>query len=150
RPGESHSHDRAGVGIHGYQTNARTLHFRTHADRLLSLDLIDCSHAVAFRDGWISVQASEPIADLHMSIRPGNLELLSSSPPQQLLLQGSAVRQVTGVILNGRTQTPAYDDRLESIVVCGSEWGERRPIRSAGSRFAKDVAQLIRSESSCL
>ena len=41
------------------------LHFRAHADRLLTLDLIDVTHALALCEGWLSIESSEPMRDLH-------------------------------------------------------------------------------------
>src|SRR6185295_2991680 len=72
-----------------YQTNARVLHFRTRGDALVALDLIDASHALALRDGWLSVAASEPMRDLHAGIANGVLHLAASEPPRQLRIEGN-------------------------------------------------------------
>jgi uncharacterized heparinase superfamily protein len=51
RPGEPSFRDSRGCGIDAYQTDARVLHIRTCGRRLVALDLIDASHALALRDG---------------------------------------------------------------------------------------------------
>ena len=52
--------DRA-CGISDYQTDARILHYREAAGRLVTLDLVDASQLLALRDGWLSVDAAEGI-----------------------------------------------------------------------------------------
>ena len=78
------------------------LHFRTKGDRLLALDLVDGSHALALRDGWISVEADEPVADLHAVLSDNALDLSASEPPRQLRIQGSRLARPGSVRLNGR------------------------------------------------
>src|SRR5207237_10245614 len=54
RPGEAPARDSRACGVLEYQTNARVIHFRTRGDSLVALDLVDASHALPLRDGWIS------------------------------------------------------------------------------------------------
>jgi hypothetical protein len=89
RPGEPASRDSRACGILDYQTNARVMHFRTRGDALVALDLADASHALALRDGWLSVAASEPMRGLHASIANGLLRIAVSEPPRELRVEGS-------------------------------------------------------------
>jgi hypothetical protein len=83
-------HGRA-CGIFDYQTDARVMHVRTHRDRLVALDLIDVSHALALRDGWLSIVASEPLSDLHALVSDGMLHLTASQPPRELRVDAGAL-----------------------------------------------------------
>jgi hypothetical protein len=89
RPGETASRDSRACGILEYQTNARVVHVRTRGNALIALDLVDASHALALRDGWLSVAASEPMPDLHATIANGALHLAASEPPRELRVEGS-------------------------------------------------------------
>jgi len=88
RPGEPASRDSRASGILEYQTNARVVHYRTCGEALVALDLVDASHALALRDGWLSVAASEPMPDLHATIANGTLHLTTSEPPRELRVEG--------------------------------------------------------------
>jgi hypothetical protein len=90
RPGEPATRDGRACGILDYQTNARVIHFRTRGDSLVALDLADASHALALRNGWLSVAASEPMRDLHATIANGMLHLVASEPPRELRVEGSS------------------------------------------------------------
>jgi uncharacterized heparinase superfamily protein len=88
RPGEPSFRDSRASGIQDYQTNARVLHLRTRGKRLVALDIVDASHALALRDGLLSVAADEPIRDLHARVANGVLHLTTSEPPRQLRVEG--------------------------------------------------------------
>ena len=94
RPGEPPFRDNRACGVGDYQTNARVLHLRTHGDRLVALDLVDASHALALRDGLISVEADEPISHLHARLVNGVLHLATSHPPEQLRVEGCGIALV--------------------------------------------------------
>jgi len=89
RPGEPASRDSRACGILQYQTNARVVHYRTRGEALVALDLVDASHALALRDGWLSVAASESMPDLHATIANGQLHLAASEPPRELRVESS-------------------------------------------------------------
>lgn len=91
RPGEPALRDGRAGGTQDYQTNARVLHVRTRGERLVALDLIDATHALALRDGLISVAADKPIGDLHARVDRGRLHLFSSQPPGQLRVEGGGI-----------------------------------------------------------
>jgi hypothetical protein len=65
------------------------MHVRTHRGALAALDLVDASHALALRDGWLTVAASEPMRDLHASLANGMLSLAATEPPRELRVEGS-------------------------------------------------------------
>jgi hypothetical protein len=106
RPGEPSFRDSRACGIQDYQTNARVLHLRTRGDRLVALDLIDASHALALRDGLISVAADEPIRDLHALVANGVLHLATSQPPRQLRVEANG----TALVISGGnwTSSPSW------------------------------------------
>ena len=135
RPGEPTASDTRSGGILHYQTNARVLHFRTRGDALVALDLVDASHALALREGWVSIAASEPIPDLHLQLTGGILHLSASQPPQQLRIEGRAVAGVRQVLLNGRSHRPSSEIRSDTLVIFAADWA-RPPLGHLGVPFA--------------
>jgi len=135
RPGEPPSRERRACGIVDYQTNARVLHFRTTGDCLVALDLIDGSHALALRDGWVSVEAAEPVADLHVVLSENTLDLSASKPPRQLRLLGTCIARLRAVYLNGRPFSPLPADRPDTLLIPAGEWGAH-PLVHYGASFA--------------
>jgi hypothetical protein len=135
---------RAG-GIDAYQTNARVLHLMTDTNRFVALDLADASHALALRDGGISVSASEPVADLHVAIDRDVLVLHASQPPRQLRLEGRLLRGTRAITLNGRTLPAVPGERTDTIVIAGDEWAERARA-DTGKPFALDAMHPRRCE----
>ena len=135
RPGEPRARESRACGVVNYQTNARALHFRTAGDCLLALDLIDGSHALALRDGWVSVEADEPVADLHAGLSGNVLDLSASEPPRRLRIQGTCIAQLRAVSLNGRPFPPPPADRPDTLLIPGGEWGAR-PLVHYGASFA--------------
>jgi hypothetical protein len=134
RPGEVSMRDDRACGIADYQTDARVLHHRDAAGRLVALDLVDASQLLSLRDEWLSVDAAEGIADLHVSLSGDRLDLCSSEPPPHLRLQGRALRRVRRVRLNHRdVDVPASDD-AGTVVVSGVDWAT-----PAGRRDAADA-----------
>jgi len=140
RPGETSSRDGRACGIVDYQTNARALHFRTRGDSLVALDLVDASHALALRDGWVSVAASEPIRDLHVMLVDGMLRLDASEPPRQLRLQGNAIIGLRAIHLNGRSYPPPPAGRPDTLLISGSDWTSP-PLVHLGAPFALEVVR---------
>lgn len=121
RPGEPAAREARACGILAYQTDARVLHY-VEDGRLLTLALVDASHALALRDGWISVAASEPVSDLHLALIDDILDLHASAPPPQLRLQGGALGPVRRVRLNGREIPTPTPDHPDSVVIDGVDW----------------------------
>jgi hypothetical protein len=99
--------DLDGCAIGNYQTDARVLHYAEHGGALVSLDLVDASHALSLREGWISIAATESMPDLHAVIRDNVLYLYASRPPAQIRIQGAALGSVYGFHLNDREGAPA-------------------------------------------
>jgi hypothetical protein len=114
-----------GCGILDYQTDARVLHY-SEAGRLLTLDVIDASHALALRDGWISVAASEPVSDLHVALAGETLDVEASEPPPQLRLQGSALAPVRRIRLNQREMPLPASNLPDSVAIDGVDWPTTR------------------------
>jgi len=138
RPGDTSARDSRACGILEYQTNARVVHFRTRGDTLIALDLVDATHALALRDGWMSVAASEPVRDLHATLVDGVLELAASEPPRQLRLQGSGIIGLRALHLNGRSCPPSPPDRPDTLLISGSDWASP-PLVHLGAPFALDT-----------
>lgn len=126
RPGEPSFRDSRACGVSDYQTNARVLHLRTRGERLVALDLIDASHALALRDGLISVAANEPLGELHARVVDGVLHLATSRPPGQLRVEGSGI----------------------ALLVSSSDWtcSPSRPLFHFGAPFALDEVAPGRCE----
>jgi hypothetical protein len=138
------SHNRGGCSVAEIQTNARVLHFRTLDEALVALDLVDATHALALRDGWLSVAASEPMPDLHLQLNDGILRLCASEPPQHLRIQGQAVLGLHAIELNGRPQRPSFaDDRLDTLLLSGNDWA-LAPLVRLGVPFALDEVHPAR------
>ena len=114
---------------------------RTRGDSLVALDLADASHALALRDGWLSVAASEPIRDLHLILADGGLWLIASEPPRQLRLQGSAIIGLRAIHLNGRSYPAPPADRPDTLLISGSDWTSP-PLVHLGAPFALEVVRL--------
>jgi hypothetical protein len=126
RPGEPPLRDSRACGVAGYQTNARVMHLRTRADRLVALDLIDVSHALALRDGWLSIAASEPLSDLQARVDDAGVHLVTSQPPRELRVDFGAL----------------------SFVVCPHDWvrSPSGPLFHFGAPFALDEVAPGRCE----
>jgi hypothetical protein len=137
RPGDPSSRDGRGCGAVDYQTDARVLHFRTRGERLVALDVVDASHALALRDGWLSVEANEPVRDLHVRLLDDLLQLSASEPPRQLRLLGDALRSIRAIRLNGRSYPLAVGDPPETLLISGADW-TARPLVRLGVPFALD------------
>jgi hypothetical protein len=110
-----------------YHTNARALHYAVTAGRLTSLSAIDVTHALALREGLISLEAEQPIADLHVARHGGRLELWATTPPNELRLQGAVVVGATTIVLNGRELLRKPTDRRDTVAIAATEWTEARP-----------------------
>ena len=137
RPGEPASRDGRACGTPDYQTDARVLHFRTRGETPVVLDLIDASHALALRDGLLSVAVTERVRDLHLQVNDDLLELCASEPPPQLRIQGGALRGVRAIRLNGRSHPLIVTDRPETLLISGADW-TATPLVRLGVRFALD------------
>jgi hypothetical protein len=139
RPGEPSSSSRAGraCGTLDYQTDARVLHFRTHGETLAALDLIDASHALALRDGWLSVAMSEAVRDLHVGVNGDALEVCATEPPQQLRILGGALRGLRAIRLNGHTHPLVVTDSPDPLFISRADWMAPSLVR-LGVRFALD------------
>jgi uncharacterized heparinase superfamily protein len=142
RTGEPSTRDGRASGVADYQSDARVLHVRTRDERLARLDLVDASHALALRDGWLSVAASEPVCDLHFQFDDAVLHLSASEPPRELRLLGRALRGIRAIRLNGRDYPLAIDEP-DSLVITGADW-TAAPLVRLGVRFALDEAHPAR------
>jgi len=137
RPGEPSSRDGRACGTLAYQTDARVLHVRTRGETLVALDLVDASHALALRDGWLSIAMSEPVRDLHLQLNDDVLEMCASEPPHQLRLLGGAVAGIRAIRLNGRSLPLPVTDSRESLMISGADWTATTLVHF-GVRFALD------------
>ena len=137
RPGEPSSRDGRACGTLDYQTDARVLHFRTRDEALVGLDLVDASHALALRDGWLSIAMSEPVRDLHIQLNDDRLDLYASEPPRQLRILGGALLGRRAIRLNGRTHPLVVTDPPDTLLISGVDWMATSLVRF-GVRFALD------------
>jgi hypothetical protein len=125
-----------------YQTDARFLHLRTRDETFVALDVVDASHALALRDGWLSIAASEPVPDLHVHLDGEMLHLAASQPPSQLRLLGRALTPVRAIRLNGRSLS-IPPEQTDSLVLSGADWSTA-PLVHSGVRFALDEVHPAR------
>jgi uncharacterized heparinase superfamily protein len=137
RPGEPSSRDGRASGTLDYQTDARVLHFRTRGETLVALDVVDASHALALRDGWLSVETSELVRDLHIQFCDDVLNLSASKPPRHLRLLGDALPGLRAIRLNGRSYPLAVTDRPDTLLISGADW-TAAPLVRLGVPFALD------------
>lgn len=126
--GEPRPHAAHTCGALDYQTDARTLHYLEIGGRLERLDLVDASHARARRDGWLSVEASDTMPSLHVTVKDGVLDVQTPQPPARLRVQGRAMRGARSVRLNHRDYPAPGAD---AMVVVGADWAEPEPSPSS-------------------
>lgn len=135
---------RAGA-VGGYQTDARVFRCHTVAERLAALDLVDATHALAIRDGWLSVAADDRIADLHVALADNRLDVRASVPPPVLRLQGGAVDRSRPVLLNGREVPLAAFGHSKTAVLTAAHWGDVGTWQDASDA---DVSKAVPKTSS--
>jgi hypothetical protein len=141
RPGGAVSHAARTCRVADFQTDARVLHYRASDDRLQSLDLVDGRFVTTARRGWISLEADEPMTDLHVRIAEGVLDLQASMPPARLRVNGHA----GSVRLNGRPLPLSSAAATRSLLIRISDWRDFRPDSgrdaapsASGAGFAQD------------
>ena len=137
RPGEPPSREGRACGTLDYQTDARVLCYRTRGETLVALDVVDACHALALCDGWLSIESSEPVRDLHLRLDDDGLQLSASEPPRQLRLLGSALRRIRTIRLNGRSYPPTVVDPRDTLLISGADW-TTAPLVRLGVPFALD------------
>jgi hypothetical protein len=76
----------------------------------------------AVREGWLSLDADRPIADLHAEIEHGTLVLRASEPPAELRVQGSVVTTLRDIRVNGR-ELPPLSTGGDTLRIDGALWG---------------------------
>jgi hypothetical protein len=135
RPGEPASRESRGCGVLDYQTDARMLHY-TEAGRLLTLDLMDASHALALRDGWISVAANELLPDLHLAFADDTLDVYASAPPPHLRIQGAALDRIRRIRLNRRDLPPTSLRHPYTLTIHAVDWPTPAHQLREGASFA--------------
>jgi len=106
--------------IGDYQTDARVFQYAAADDRLTSFSVVDATHALALRDGWISIAAGEPIADLSGILSDGTLDLHASVPPVEMRVHGGALNDVRRIRVNRRELPRGSDDTL---TIASAAWG---------------------------
>lgn len=127
RPGNDRARIDRDCTIADYQTDARVFQYAAEDDRLTSFSLVDGRHALALRDGWISIAAAEPVADLSGIIDDGTLDLHATAPPMEMRVHGGALTGVSGIRLNGREMPRSEPEPSDTIVIGSAAWGA--PVR---------------------
>ena len=94
---------------------------------MLRLDLIDATHAVAPVGGGLTVTASEPLPDLHISIGDGVLDMQASHAPARLRVQGGALDRIVSIHLNHRELPLAAMKQGDAVIVDAASWSA--PVR---------------------
>ncbi len=123
RPGEPAVRETRQADLPDYQSNARVLHYASRAGTFVALDIIDGSHALSHRDGWLGVAADGPIAELHVGLEEATIDLWAFNPPSRLRLEGQTTRDLQTVRLNGCEWPMSRFGRPdESLVVDAAQW----------------------------
>jgi hypothetical protein len=107
---------------HGYQTDGRLLHCVERYGSVTRVNLIDTTHAATPGRGGITIVASEPTADLHISLEDGVLDLQASRPPAHLRIQGGALDGVGSIRLNHRDVSLTAVKQGDTAFVYGADW----------------------------
>jgi heparinase II/III-like protein len=139
RPGEPPWRETRSAATSDYRTNGRLLHYSTQAGALAALDLVDASELVALHDGWLSLTAEPPAAELHISFDGRAMDLRAAEPPARLRLQGDILTTLGAIRLNGRecSITPTGDP---GITIDSSQWTSSQPdATSLSFPFLQDV-----------
>jgi hypothetical protein len=123
RPGDAVERDTRGCTCGEYHTDGRLLQYTMDGEAPASMSLADASHALALRDGWLSVGADSPVSDLHLAIRGDRLEVWSTAPPGRLHVNG-ALSAVRALRLNGRELRVASPVHDHGLTIGSSEWRE--------------------------
>ncbi len=113
--------------IADYQTDARVFQYVVEDDRLTSFNLVDGRHGLALRDGWVSVAASGPIADLSAVVTGDTLDLHATAPPPEMRIHGGALQGVSRVRLNGRDAPRRQRETPDTVALGGADWAV--PVR---------------------
>jgi hypothetical protein len=92
---------------------------------------------LALRDGWLSVETSEPVRDLHIQLHDDVLQLSASEPPRQLRLLGGALLGLRSIRLNGRSYPLPVGEPPDTLLISGVDW-TATPLVRLGVRFALD------------
>jgi hypothetical protein len=125
RPGGRVTHAARTCRVVDFETDGRVLHYQRVGDRLVALDLVDASYATTQRQGWISLEADGPIADLHLAIDGTAVDLRASAPPPLLRLRGAVA--LDAVRLNGR-ELPLITAPLPALLLIHDyEWRSLAP-----------------------
>jgi hypothetical protein len=145
RPGEAAVRETREAHLPDYQSNARVLHYASRAGTLVALDVIDGSHALTDREDWLSVAADGPIAELHIGLEDGTMDLRAFDLPTRLRLEGNALAGLRTIRLNG-CEWPTNNSYSSDapLVVDADQWaadahgsfGRLPPAPTAGAPLA--------------
>jgi hypothetical protein len=124
-PGSAMTPKERASSVAGYQSDARVFHCTVDAGFVSYLDVIDATHVVTPEGGGLTIEASEPLAHLHVEIADGVLHLEASQPPPHLRLHGGAINRLVAISLNHREQPLAAMRRSDAVFVNGSDWAGR-------------------------
>jgi hypothetical protein len=130
RPPETATHAARTCRVADFETDARALHYRVNGGHLLSLDLVDARYASMSRADSVSVESDARMADLHLRIDQGTIDVLASVPPPLLRVRGvPAFRQVR---LNGRALPLSAAPTPGFLLIHGVDWRDSALSESTG------------------
>jgi hypothetical protein len=107
--------------IGSYATDARVFHCVEDSGTATRIDLIDAGYARTPRSG-ISIESSDRIPDLHVSLEDGILDLRASQPPSDLVMQVPRMLRVTSIRLNQRVLPRHGSDAADTFRMHGADW----------------------------
>ena len=123
-PGDSHTRD---VSSGDLSTDARFLQRTLSDDARLDLSMVQATRVAMAVAMWplVTIDSGETVADLHVTLRRGELDLWASRPPSRLTLGWGVGSQPSVVRLNGRDTVPAVAG-VRQTAVQASDWGTAR------------------------
>jgi hypothetical protein len=102
------------------ETDATMLHYVVDDGHLRSLSVVGGQHVITANEQWLSVAADAPLADLHVAIRSGEVDVESAAPPSALTLQGTS--RCIALRANGRDLPLSSKSTTDTLLIHGSDW----------------------------
>jgi hypothetical protein len=96
------------------------LHYVVDDGHLRSLSVVGGQHVITANEQWLSLAADAPLADLHVAIRSGEVDVESAAPPSALTLQGTS--RCIALRANGRDLPLSSKSTTDTLLIHGSDW----------------------------
>jgi hypothetical protein len=118
----------AGCEAADFTTDARALQYAVAGGRLRAFSAVDVAHALALREGLISVSSEVRVPDLHVERLGDPLPLAATAPPPRLQLEGAVVTGAAVITLNGREFVRPAGGRRDRLMIAAGDWAQFRTV----------------------